>query len=104
MPERAWEFKSPLSHSWRSRLRARLHRRQPCSHRIAVVARENQKWIGAAPIVVRARTDAAAGEVTMTFLVITITTGRCGVADLVGARVGDASAAGLGDSRGSPTA
>jgi hypothetical protein len=40
----------------------------------------------------------------MTFLVITITTGRCGVADLVGARVGDASAAGLGDSRGSPTA
>jgi len=28
----------------------------------------------------------------MTFLVITITTGRCGVADLVGARVGDASA------------
>jgi hypothetical protein len=85
-------------------LRARLHRRQPCSHRIAVVARENQKWIGAAPIVVRARTDAAAGEVTMTFLVITITTGRCGVADLVGARVGDASAAGLGDSRGSPTA
>jgi len=49
-------------------------------------------------------TDAATGEVTMTFLVITITTGRCGVADLVGARVGDASAAGLGDSRGSPTA
>src|SRR6476469_4269924 len=53
--------------------------------------------MGAAPLVVRVGTDGAVGAVTMIFLVITITTGRCGFAGTLGAFVGEASAAGLGD-------
>src|SRR5512133_2085878 len=53
--------------------------------------------MGAAPLVVHTGADAAAAVVTMIFLVITITTGRCGRVGPLSGWVGEAFAAGLGD-------